>query len=311
MTINAADFPTMQAAINAAAGRRLTIPGGTYAVGALTGVSNIEIDTDGPVTLTTTAAAPILDFTGKSNFSIKGHLTLQGNGASYSGYGSGLSDTGQVGIKLQNADRYRIEGVEIKNISGCGILAKQSAGGWQHQGVVTGVRISHCQYGMRYTDSAEYETVSDFVVSNCTFGLLVEAGNNTFVNGKAIFCSIGVKLAAGANDAHGIFSGCEFNHNTYNLTCVGVTVGETFSGCHFLAGQGGGDHGTIQIIGSKGINLIGGQIGSDITVDATSMLSVQGNYIRPTLTNAPAVTSGGVLVSKNNFTDAGLWASNN
>jgi hypothetical protein len=311
--LNALDFSSLQTAITAASGRgRLVIPYGTYTTSGMTIPSNVEIETDGPVIIQTSNAAPVLDCSSAVNFCIRGNLTLQGGGPAYTGYGTGpSSDLGQIGIKLNNSDRYEISGkIEIKNMVGAGILRTNSAGGWQHQGRIAGVRVRDSYYGMNSGSSAEYETISDCMFDNNVFGILEDSGNNTYVNCKTRFNSIGVKLTGGTNNAHGIFTALESNHNTYNLTLMNVTNGHTFSGCHFIADQSGSGHGIIQIINCKGINITGGQLGSDISIDSTSSASVQSMYVRSTLTNAPSVSSGGVLVAKNNWTDTGLVSWN-
>lgn len=323
--LNARDFSDLQTAFNAASGRgRLVIPYGSYAAASLVVPSNVEIETDGPVTLTTGTVGPILDCSNAVNFRIGGHFTLQGGGPAYtgyapSGYGTGpCQDLGQHGIKLFNADRYEIAGkIEIRNMAGTGILRQASAGGWQHQGKISGVRVRDCFYGMNsgsatvggVVTGAEYETVADCMFDNNVFGILEDSGNNTYVNCKTRFNSIGVKMTGGANNAHGIFVALESNHNATNLTLMNITNGQTFSGCHFIADQSGSGHGAIQISNCKGINITGGQLGSDISIDSTSTVSVQGMYVRTSLANAPS--NSGLLVAKGNWSDSGPVSWNN
>ncbi|WP_327208006.1 hypothetical protein [Rhizobium johnstonii] len=82
-----------------------------------------------------------------------------------------------------------------------------------------------------------------------------------------------------------------------------ITLGEAFNGCIALGNQAGAGHGAIQIINSVGIQWNGGQIGGDITLDATSKM--MNAYIRTDLTTAPVVTSGGVFTAKNNIANTG------
>lgn len=311
--VRSSAYATLQLAINAAAGKKLIIEAGSYVTTGLTGVSDIEITTSGPVTISTTTNAPILDMTGCTNWSINGQIRFVGNATPYTGYPGSLSDAGQKGIKISNCDRYSISGkIEFANINGSGLFVEASAGGWQHEGVIKGIRAQSCYHGIRYTNVAEYDQISDFSISNCAFAVRVESGNNMFANGKMTYNSVCVSLAAGSNDAHGEFVNCQMNHSNYAVDATGITLGEVFTGCIALGNQAGAGHGTIRLTNSVGIIWNGGQIGADISLDATSKMGVLNAYIRSGLTAAPAVDPGGVFTAKNNIVDTGgLWAYNN
>lgn len=309
-----ADYPTLQDAITAASGRRLIVEAGSYVVtSSLTGVDNIEIESNGPVTISTTADIAILDMTSKTNWMLRGMFRFVGDATPYTGYPGSLADSGQKGIKLSACDRYMIDGmIEFENINGSGLYAELSAGSWQHKGLIRGIRAKSCYHGIRYTNVAEYDHVTDFSIDNCAFAVRVESGNVMFANGKMNFNSVCVSLAAGTNQAHGEFNNCQMNHSNYAVSASGITLGEVFNGCIALGDQAGAGHGAIQIINSVGIMWNGGQIGGDITLDATSKMALMNAYIRTDLTAAPAVTSGGVFTAKNNIANTGgLWAYNN
>ncbi|MBY2986363.1 hypothetical protein [Rhizobium leguminosarum] len=308
------DYPTLQDAITAAAGKRLIVEAGSYVVtSSLTGVDNIEIESNGPVTISTTADIAILDMTNKTNWMLRGMFRFVGDATPYTGYPGSLADSGQKGIKLSACDRYLIDGmIEFENINGSGLYAELSAGSWQHKGLIRGIRAKSCYHGIRYTNVAEYDHVTDFSIDNCAFAVRVESGNVMFANGKMNYNSVCVSLAAGTNNAHGEFNNCQMNHSNYALSASDITLGEVFNGCIALGNQAGAGHGAIQIINSVGIQWNGGQIGGDITLDATSKMSLMNAYIRTDLTAAPAVTSGGVFTAKNNVANTGgLWAYNN
>ncbi|WP_311044118.1 hypothetical protein [Rhizobium sp. NZLR3b] len=312
--IHSSSYATLQDAIAAAAGKRLVIEAGSYTTTGLTGVSNIEITTNGPVTISTTSNAPILDMTNCVNWSIKGHLRLIGNATTYTAYPGSLTDSGQKGIKISNCDRYLIDGkIEFANINGSGLFVEASAGSWQHDGIIKGIRATSCYHGIRYTNVAEYDHVSDFSISNCAFAVMVESGNVMFSDGKMNFNSVCVSVQAGSNNAHGEFINCQMNHSNYAVDANGITLGEVFTGCIALGDQAGSGHGTIRLTNSVGIVWNGGQVGADISLDATSKMALLNAYIRTGLTNAPAVTAGGVFTAKNNIADTtgALWAYNN
>ncbi|MBX4894919.1 hypothetical protein [Rhizobium bangladeshense] len=311
--VRSSQYNTLQDAITAAAGKKLVIEAGSYVTTGLTGVSNIEITTSGPVTISTTTNAPILDMTNCVNWSIRGHLRLVGNGPTYTGHPGTITDAGQKGIKISNCDRYVIDGkIEFANIAGSGLFVEASAGSWQHKGIIKGIQASSCYHGIRYTNSGEYDQVSGFQIDNCIFAVRVESGNIMFSNGKMNFNSVCVSLATGSNSAHGEFNNCQMNHSEYAVSISDTSLGEVFTGCIALGNQAGAGHGKIQIINSQGIQWNGGQIGGDITLDATSKMAVMNSYIRTDLSSAPAITSGGVFIAKNNIqsSDGQLWASN-
>lgn len=243
-----------------------------------------------------------------------------GNAPNYTGYGSPLSDNSQHGISLNNQNNYHIESITFSNISGSAVDVQQSAGGWQHIGYLSNIAVANSYYGFRLWNVAEYETVSDCNASNCMFGFEVESGNNTFSNCKATYCSIGVKIYGGTNNGHGVWTGLTSNHCTYNLSCQNVSLGESFIGCNFIAGQSGSYDagGGIQIINSQGILINGGQIGYlDFNVDATSQVALHNTVLRGTVKFT--VMSGGILDAKNNIIMTGAsvtlngatWTGNN
>lgn len=246
-------------------------------------------------------------------------ITLVGSAPNYNGYASSaLTDAGQIGIQLANKNNYHISDLKFTNINGVAVNVSGGLGGWQHFGHLSHIGVMHSYYGFKFSNSGEYETVSDCQASNCVFGFLVESGNNSFSNCKATYCSIGVKIFGGVNNGHGVWNGLIANHNTYNLTCQNVSLGEHFIGCCFIGGQGGADQGYIQIINSQGITFTGGQIGyQNITIDSQSQVMLHGVTFRgPVNFN---VASGGTLVAKDNLVMPGAvitlngsaWSGNN
>lgn len=302
----------LQARINASANARLVIPAGTYATTGLKCVSNLVIESDGPVVLVSDTEAPMLDLSHCSNVSLRGDFTLIGKSPPYTGHTTqtGPAAGGQTGIKLDRSERISIEGrVEIRNIAGT-CLDAQSSLAWQSVTLIRGLIVNHCYRGIHLHDAAEYMTFSDFNAFNNVYGVVVESGNNSFANGKVVYNSVAIRLAGGTNHAHGIFTAVEANHNAVNLQVQDVTLGQTFLGCHFIGDQAGGGGSRIELIASKGVNIVGGQIGSDISLEGGSQLSLQSNYIRTDITNAPRVAAGSLLIARDNFGPTGPWASN-
>jgi hypothetical protein len=309
---------SLQAMINASVGKKLVLSGGTYSTGNLTCTGNFTLETDGPVTWNIGGSAVGFDATKCPGLTIRGDLTIAGSARAYTGNGTGPSDAGQVGLKLYNASGITIEGkITVKNISGACLDAQAPAATWQTVAQIHGLSLANCYRGIWLHNGAEYMTFSNVNAFNNVIAIQVDSGNNTFANTKAVFNSIGVKICGSnntfcnstGNNAHGIFSNLESNHNTYNLVAVDVMLGETFIGAHLIGDQAGGGGSIIQIVNSKGINLVGGQIGSSVTVDSGSQLSLQSNLMRTDL--GITVTGAGNINAKDNFTMSGMWAGNN
>lgn len=286
----------------------------------LTCVSDIVVESSGPVIIRGNGSAPILDLTGCRRFTLRGDFTFIGDAPDYAGAAAKTSGVPadsvftrvpRIGIRLDRSENIAIEGrIAISNVAGDCLQARNTPA-WQSVVRVRGLSVSHCQRGIHLYEGAEYMTISDFNAFNNVYGIVVGSGNNTFSNGKAIYNTVAIHLTGGANNAHGIFTAVEANHNEYNLLAVDVTLGQTFIGCHFIADQAGAGHGRIELFRSRAINLVGGQIGSDIRIDAGSQLSLQSNYIRTDIARLPVIAAGGMLIARDNFAAAGLWVGNN
>jgi hypothetical protein len=305
---------SIQPYLNAAAGQKLIISGGSYTTTGLTCINDVEIVSDGKVTISTTSNAPIFNLSGCNNVSLRGNFELVGNGSSYTTHPSSqIVDNGQAGIYLNNSTDIAIEGnIEIRNMRGSGIRAENtvltSPSVWHPNITISGIYAHDNYHGIRTHNKAEYIIISNSLMSRNLFGFFIDSGNITVSNSIATDNSNGVALRNGVNGGHGSFTGLLANHNYYNLSASGVSVGHSFVGCFFLANQSGGGAGRIQVLSSKGINLVGGHLGSVITTDAGSIVSVQSNYIYPSLSG---FSGAGSWISKNNFDDTGLWSDNN
>jgi hypothetical protein len=305
----------IQTYLNMASGQKLIISGGSYTTTGLTCINDVEIVSDGKVTISSTAASPIISLSGCSDVSINGDFEIVGNGANYTGHpGSSMVDGAQVGIYLNNSTNIDIDGnIEIRNIKGSGIKVENTTLTgtvlWRPNIKIRGVYAHDSYRGIYTLNKGEYLTFSDVTTSYNLYGIFIDSGNVSLVNAKSTYNSVGITLWSGVNHAHGVVGSSIFNHNYYNLSMNGLTAGMAFSGCNFIGEQNGSGAGRIQVVNSKGVNLVGGMIGSNITVDSTSTISVQGNYIYTALSS---ITGAGTWVAKNNITELGvLWAGNN
>lgn len=258
-----------------------------------------------------------IDCTGKADWRIQ-DILMRGIASVTEGTYPTVGNIG-VGIKINGCTNWRLRDVGV-NRFGSGIQYENSPN-WGAKGTATDIDLSECFKGILTQSSGEYGTFSARL-DRCTFGIHVDSGNNTFMGCQVVRSGVAIKLSGGVNNAHGQFIGGHFNHSNYNLEINdAVSLGETFVGCHFIGDAIGGNAGTIRIKNSRGITLANCQIGANIIVDGlpegaspnvngTNMM--MGCYVR-TLPGsiAPAISNGGVLLCKLNYTDVGLWAYNN
>lgn len=244
-----------------------------------------------------------IDFTNVSEFILPSYKVV-GSGPLYEGYGDSDNpvDGTTFGMKVKNSKTFSIVDPNISRVA-YGIDVSQIPS-WQDGGSIRGGRISHCFRGVYIHDVGEGVFVSDINVSDCVFGIVVDAGNSNLANGQTTRCSVGLLISGGTNNGHGSVVGWNSRHNSYNLSCQNVTLGHYIGGSNFIGGQGGIDLGGIQIYKSKGIVIHGGQTAyAKVTVDDTSQL-----FMKDVLFRGPVdfvVTPGGSFDAKGCMVMAG------
>lgn len=160
------------------------------------------------------------------------------------GNGIGAAQVGVANGPLPGApgsSTFRMSGVSITNFALYGFIAfNQTVFPGTFQGnILSDVRIQGCGTGFFFAD--EYIVCSNCIATACTVaGVVVSAGNVTWVGGDIINNAIGVDLSAIGNDAHGIFSGTQINHNVTSIRAITIQNGESFIGCHIFSEGAGG-----------------------------------------------------------------------
>ena len=101
--------------------------------------------------------------------------------------------------------------------------------------------ISNCHfetvtYGVKGLENGEYVNISNCMGYNNT-NHIEFAGGNVNVSDCIITSGVnGINVLSGANDSHGIISGCEVNHTTGNAIFFdGISKGMTVSATHVFA----------------------------------------------------------------------------
>lgn len=302
----------LQAAITAATGKSLTWRPGTYTTTGLTGVSNIRMKFAGPVTLNITANAVALDFSNCNSVDlVGGPLTIAGTAPNYSGYPSaGITNSGQGGLKFVDSKRVNVDGdILITNMMGACFDSQKPNHSFldEHTNTYRGIRVKHSYRAFYIHNYSEYDSYSGIAGTQCIEGLTVESGNNSFSGMEFSYCNTCTRWIGGTNDGHDAVVNSIFNHGNVNARFENMVAGQHFVGCQFLSDQAGSGHGIIQVVNSVGISFIGGGMGSDISVDATSQVSCQGNFIRTAIANPPTITAGGIYFGAGNFSTTGIF----
>lgn len=142
-------------------------------------------------------------------------------------------------IRINDCSRWFIDNPNIASIQGWGMYVEPGSSTTTRasHGTVRSLVATSCYVG--YEDvagtGAEYCTIENARITNCTtIGLKTCAGNMEINGGHIVDnVAVGVYLGAGGNSAHGIFTGVNINHNgTYGIQAVQITNGFTFNGCH-------------------------------------------------------------------------------
>lgn len=179
--------------------------------------------------------------------------------------GPGIAAGTSKAITLAGCNRWRIENPTIDGMDGWGIYVQSGAPGGTlrgDQGHIVNPQIINSTVGMEFGTGAgtEFCTITAPMISGCTTGAIVPAGNVVIQGGNIMDNTDGLVILAGANHAHGIINGVNINHNTqYNIKCVQVTNGQSFADCHVYANNNAGQ-GAIWLDRCKGITFDGGHL---------------------------------------------------
>lgn len=229
------------------------------------------------------------------------------------GYYSSSSDVQYAGIKISaNYDtppliyETKLSNVKISKM-GVGILGEKT-GYWTGCSIsADNIEISNCRRGIKLWKHCEFARFTNINSHDNDLGIELYSGNNKFVNcsfnNNRINCYVtGYTTEGGdegANNGHGCFVGCDFNHADNNS---GISIlikwistnGFVFDGCNIWYGRVEVDEASTGIIISN--CLFGG---------GTPTINVFGNSDLLLFNNAfkvqPTFNIYGTLVSRDNF----------
>lgn len=218
---------------------------------------------DGPTIYHPTTTQTTLNCTGVTDFNILGRVRIAG---------SGLSANTAVGVRVNEAKRYYIEGILCDQISGVGfdVVAGVFSGNYADRYGFIDCAARQCDIGRRISagTDAEYTYWRGWNAVGNNLADSIAAGNTLSDGGMIVENVNGVLLSNGSNHGHGTYSNFWINHNTgYSIKAVGVTLGYGFRGCHIYANNS--TTGKIWVNGSQGINLSNCFIDAPIQFDGS------------------------------------------
>lgn len=194
--------------------------------------SILKTTTNGPVILMRDA-----DAGDRAKSTTLAHFKIEGN--STGGNQNGI-EIGYVGG--DGSSRIRLVDITAENMGGRGFsLAYGGVIGTGIQAI--GCRAIHCvTRGFSLHD--QVNCIGCQVIGGVygtsiitDVGVFIDGVGNVVWNGDVGVCNIGIDIAAGGNDGHGIIFGSNINHNTTAIRIGALINGMTISACHFYQGH--------------------------------------------------------------------------
>lgn len=232
VTNDGAAFEAAQTAAIAAGSNLVIVPEGDYLI-------NTQIDMAANVTWlmlgaklrTSLDTMKIFSADTVDGWSILGRCELVGSLTT-------ADEQPQIGLYVEDCDRYLVEGISARLLKGKGfhLTGSASVGLYRgDRGQFIGCSAFECTVG-RQLDAgagAEYTTWTNWHAAGNILADRIGAGNTTTAGGAIVDNVDGVELLSGSNHGHGIYSGVSINHNSgYNIHGIGCLNGFTFNGCH-------------------------------------------------------------------------------
>jgi|GEM_PF-2232768 len=180
-------------------------------------------------------------------------------------YGTGHQ---QTGCTVRNCDVYGFDRVGIQGLE---VVVGYSAG---KRIVYDNVHCYNNHYNWSIDQNHEYCSFTNCYGYKGQIGIQLIGGNNMFTASMFTYNWINCQLMPGANQQHGAFVGCSFNHaNAYGLDALNVVNGEVFTGCMFW-------YAPIRLRNCAGVAVTNSQIANThITVDGGGVNWIDDNYM--------------------------------
>jgi len=118
------------------------------------------------------------------------------------------------GIVINNSKGVQCNNIEVSNFNGYGIKFENYGNVNPKTSKFTDVFIHNCYAGLGFLNQGEYNTINGLHVNRCQFGVIVDAGNNTFNGCNISWNRVNWMFLGGVNNAHGSINGGSFNHSS-------------------------------------------------------------------------------------------------
>jgi hypothetical protein len=159
-------------------------------------------------------------------------------GLKFSGTGKNGGHTSQYAIQFSQAALFRVINCEFTTMGGAGITYTETSTFGDLGGSIVGCLFYDNNYGIDAKSNGEYAMISACTIINNNTGIRLAGGNNIVSGCNMAYNDIGFEVKDGANDGHGILTGCNINHNNdYAVKIHDTANGYTITSCHIYEGD--------------------------------------------------------------------------
>lgn len=172
--------------------------------------------------------------------------------------------------------RSMIDGVTICGFSGGGITLRNAGINPGNSVLVCNAHIYHCNVGIYIPEKSEYHSFTNVNCNYNYYGAIVNTGNNQFNTCHFSRNTVALQMDGSnyANNGHGSFIGCTFNHSGGNpgtaIVLNSVTNGEAFVGCNL-------HYGYLVITGCNLINWSNCEFGNQTRINISASVACNFN----------------------------------
>jgi Right handed beta helix region len=230
---------------DAASGKIVNLPPGTYLASGLTLPSGVILNGHGAtIKAPPSAAGPILTVRGAYGTKISG-ITFTGNLPANTAKRLGAASGTQSGVYITTSEMVILSECQFKDFGQSGVHFSNVGNvttGARFDGAsnkVIGCQAENCYLGFWLDQRAEYITTSNSSAVLNRFGGWVQGGSSTFTGCNFNNNFTGLLVAADVNGGHGSATACTFNHNGPgpSIQINEKVNGFSFTGCQVFAGS--------------------------------------------------------------------------
>lgn len=172
--------------------------------------------------------------------------------------------------------RSMVDGVTISGFPGGGITLRNAGINPGNGVLVCNAQIYNCNVGIYIPNNSEYHSFTNVNCNYNYYGAIVNTGNNQFnaCHFSRNIVALQMDGSNYANNGHGSFVGCTFNHSGANpgnaIVLNNVTNGEAFIGCNM-------HYGYLVISGCQLINWSNCEFGNQTRINISASMACNFN----------------------------------